>query len=246
MNKFFYKNKSTFLKIKRAFNSFFNIEVTRYPTEQLSRRIALLNHHKIDVILDVGANIGQYGSEMRSIGFKGQIFSFEPIAKAFLLLKKIATKDTKWKVFQYSIGERDGQTTINVAINSVSSSLLDYLPRLTQSAPEAAFLEKETVEIRKLDTLFESLNITNKNIYLKIDTQGYEEMVLLGAKNCLQHITGLQIEMAFEPSYKGTLTYHEMKSKLKSLGFQLHAIENGFFDKQTGKQLEIDGIFFRK
>jgi FkbM family methyltransferase len=245
MNKYLYKNKSSLLKLKRAFNSFFKIEITEYPTEQLSRRIALLNYHEIDVILDVGANIGQYGAEMRNIGFKGDIFSFEPMTKAFQLLKKTASKDPKWNVFQYSLGERDGQTDINISKNSVSSSLLDQLPQLTESAPDAVFLEKETIQIKKLDTVFETLNINNKKIYLKIDTQGYEEMVLQGAENCLKNITGIQIEMAFEPSYKGSLTYHDMKSKLQSLGFQLHAIENGFFDKKTGKQLEVDGIFFR-
>ncbi|MBW4358930.1 FkbM family methyltransferase [Flavobacterium taihuense] len=245
MNKYLYKNKSSLLKLKRAFNSFFKIEITKYPTEQLSRRIALLHYHKIDVILDVGANIGQYGAEMRNIGFEGDIFSFEPMTKAFQLLEKTASKDPKWNVLQFSLGEIDGQTNINISKNSVSSSLLDQLPQLTESAPEAVFLEKEMIQIRKLDTIFETLNINNKKIYLKIDTQGYEEMVLQGAENCLKNIIGIQIEMAFEPSYKGSLTYHEMKSKLKTLGFQLHAIENGFFDKKTGKQLEVDGIFFR-
>lgn len=245
MNTFLYKNKSSLLKLKRAFNSLFKIEVTKYPTETLLRRMALLNHHNIDVLLDVGANIGQYAAEMRTLGFKGQIFSFEPMSKAFEKLNKLASKDPLWQVFPFSLGERDGKATLNIAANSVSSSLLDSLPQLTESAPEASFLEKEIIEIKKLDSIFESLNIENKTIFLKIDTQGYEEMVLLGAEKSLKNISGIQIEMAFEPSYKGTLTYHEMKSKLKSLGFQLHAIENGFFDKKTGKQLEVDGIFFR-
>jgi FkbM family methyltransferase len=245
MNKFIYKNKSTLLKIKRAFNSALGIEITKYPTDELIRRITLLNHHGIDTILDIGANIGQYGGEMRNLGFKGDIFSFEPMKKAFDKLKKNASGDANWKVYNYSIGERDGEASINIAKNSVSSSLLDNLPQLTKSAPEAQFIEKETIEIRKLDSVFDSLNLNGKTIYLKIDTQGYEEMVLLGAENSLKFVKGIQIEMAFIPSYEGAITFDEMKAKLNGLGFNLLALENGFYDKQTGKQIEIDGVFYK-
>jgi FkbM family methyltransferase len=245
MNSFIYKNKSSLLKLKRAFNSFFGIEIIKYPTNELDRRIKLINHYNIDVILDIGANIGQYGSEMRNLGFKGKIISFEPMNKAFEKLQKNAAKDANWVVFNYSIGERDGQTTINVAKNSVSSSLLENLPQLIDSAPEAAFVEKETIEIRKLDNIFEDLDLIGKNIYLKIDTQGYEEMVLQGAEKSLDFVTGIQIEMAFIPSYEGAITFDEMKTKLNDLGFHLMALENGFYDKKTGKQLEIDGLFYK-
>ncbi len=245
MNKFIYNNKSTLLKIKRLFNSVLGIEITKYPTDELSRRIALLKHHNIDVILDIGANIGQYGSEMRNLGFTGEIISFEPMKKAFRKLEKNASGDANWKVYNYSIGERDGQTTINIAKNSVSSSLLENLPQLTDSAPEAKFIEKETIEIRKLDSIYEGFNLSGKNVYLKIDTQGYEEMVLIGAEKSLDFIKGIQIEMAFIPSYEGAITFDEMKAKLNDLGFHLLALENGFYDKKTGKQLEMDGVFYK-
>lgn len=246
MNSFIYNNKSSLLKIKRAFNSLVGIEIVKYPTDELDRRIKLIDNYNIDVILDIGANIGQYGGEMRNLGFKGELLSFEPMKKAFSILEKNASKDKNWKVFNYSIGERNGETTINIAKNSVSSSLLENLPQLTESAPEAAFVEKETIEIKKLDSIFESLNLNGKNVYLKIDTQGYEEMVLIGAEKSLELITGIQIEMAFIPSYEGSITFDKMKTKLNDLGFHLMALENGFYDKKTGKQLEIDGIFYKK
>ena len=246
MNSFIYNNKSSLLKIKRAFNSLVGIEIVKYPTDELDRRIKLINNYNVDVILDIGANIGQYGGEMRNLGFNGEILSFEPMKKAFSILEKNASKDKNWKVFNYSIGERDGQTTINIAKNSVSSSLLENLPKLTECAPEAAFVEKETIEIKKLDSIFESLNLNGKNVYLKIDTQGYEEMVLIGAEKSLEFVTGIQIEMSFIPSYEGSITFDNMKTKLNNLGFHLLALENGFYDKKTGKQLEIDGIFYKK
>ncbi|WP_395052701.1 FkbM family methyltransferase [Flavobacterium sp.] len=246
MNSFILKNKSTLLKLKRGFNSIFGIEIVKYPTHELDRRIKLIKSYNIDVILDIGANIGQYGSEMRNLGFKGEILSFEPMKNAFKKLQKNASSDSKWRVFNFSLGERNGETTINIAKNSVSSSLLDNLPQLIESAPDAEFVEKETIEIKKLDSIFDSLNLSGKNIYLKIDTQGYEEMVLLGAEKTLDKVTGLQIEMSFIASYKGSITFDEMKNKLNLMGFKLLALENGFYDKKTGKQLEVDGVFFNE
>lgn len=245
MNSFILKNKSTLLKLKRTFNSLFGIEIIKYPTNELDRRIKLINNYKIDVILDIGANIGQYGGEMRNLGYKGEIISFEPMKKAFYKLQKNSSRDTNWKIYNYSIGEKDGQTTINVSKNSVSSSLLNNLPQLIDSAPEATFIEKEEIEIRKLDSIFESLGLEDKNVFLKIDTQGYEEMVLKGAEKSLQFVKGIQMEMCFVPSYEGAPTFDIMKKKLNDLDFQLLALENGFYDKKTGRQLEIDGVFFK-
>ena len=245
MNDFIYKNKAILLKIKHFFNSFTGIEIKKYPTPELDRRIKLLTDHNIDVVLDVGANIGQYGSELRNIGYKGQIISFEPTSDAFSKLKKASSKDSLWEIHNISLGERDGESTINISKNSVSSSILKDLPQLTNSAPEATFVKTETIIINKLDSLFSKLNLKNKKIYLKIDTQGYEKMVLDGAKNSLHNITGIQIEMALIPSYEGSLTFEEMSNFLKSLDFKLTSIESGHYDKKTGKLLEVDGVFFK-
>lgn len=245
MNNFIYKNKSLLLKLKRAFNNSCGVELLRYPTPELDRRIKLLNNNNIDVVMDVGANIGQYGSELRNIGYKGRIISFEPTSEAFAKLEKTALKYNLWEVYNMSLGERDGESTINIAKNSVSSSILKDLPLLTDSAPEATFIRKETIKIKKLDSIFEDLNLEGKNIYLKIDTQGYEKMVLDGAVSSLKKIIGIQIEMALIPSYEGSLTFEEMSEVLKKLGFKLKTIESGHYNKKTGELIEVDGVFFK-
>lgn len=245
MNQFIYKNKSFLLKIKRFFNSTFGIEIIKYPTPELDRRIKLLKNYNIDTVLDVGANIGQYGSELRNIGFNGKIISFEPTSDAFKKLEKLAKNDKNWDVHNFSLGDFDGETEINIAKNSVSSSMLESLPQLTLSAPDAKFINKETITVKKIDSIFDELDLKNKNIYLKIDTQGYENMVINGAKNSLAQIMGIQIEMALIPTYEGAITFEEMIKKLKSFNFNTTSIESGYYDKNTGKLLEVDGVFFK-
>ena len=245
MNNFIYKNKRFLLKIKRKLNAISGLEIVKYPTPELDRRIKLLQHYNIDVIIDVGANIGQYGSEMRNIGYKGRIISFEPTSEAFEKLKKTSKNDSLWEIHHSSLGERDGKTSINISKNSVSSSLLDSLPELTESAPDASFVKKEEIDIKKLDSLFDSLNVKNKNVYLKIDTQGYESLVLEGAKESLKNILGIQLEMALIPSYDGAITFQEMTTKLNGFGFHLMTVESGFYDKISGKLMEVDGVFYK-
>ena len=245
MHPFFYKYKSFFLKLKRGFNSTFGIEIIKFPTPELDRRIKLFNYHEIDLVLDIGANIGQYGSELRSIGYNGKIISFEPTSEAFAKLERLSKKDSNWDVYNYSLGEFDGKSEINISKNSVSSSILNSLPQLIESAPEAVFIKKESITVKKIDSIFKELDLANKNIYLKIDTQGYENMVLDGAKESLQHILGLQIEMALIPTYENGITFEEMISKLKKNNFTTTSIESGYYDKKTGKLLEVDGIFFK-
>lgn len=245
MNSFIYKNKSSLLRVKRKFNSIFGIELIKYPTAELDRRIKLLNHYKIDVVLDVGANIGQFGSELRNIGFAGKIISFEPTSEAFKKLEKMARNDDLWQINNFSLGEFDGETIINISKNSVSSSILKNLPQLIESAPNAVFTSTENIVVKKLDTIFDELQLDGKNIFLKIDTQGYESMVILGAENSLQKIAGLQVEMALIPTYEKSVPFHDLSQKLVNKGFKITSIESGYYDKITGKLLEVDGVFFR-
>jgi FkbM family methyltransferase len=243
---FIYRNKSFFLKLKRHFNRIFNIELLKYPTPELDRKVKLLNFYKIDVVLDVGANIGQFGSELRNIGYKGRIISFEPTINAFKKLKKLANNDINWEVHHLSLGEKDGETTINLSENSVSSSILESLPELTAAAPKAKFINTEHININQLDTIFYSLGLEGKRIFMKMDTQGYEKNILEGAKNSLKKIIGIQLEMALLPTYQNALNFDEMHQYVTDLGFKLESIESGYSNQQTGQLLEVDGIYFKK
>lgn len=81
---------------------------------------------------------------------------------------------------------------------------------------------------------------------MKIDTQGYENMVLNGALDSLKKIKIIQIEMSLIQTYEGTLSFEQMIEKLTALGFKLISIESGYYDKKTGNLLEVDGVFIKK
>ena len=219
------------------------VQVKRYPDADLKRRMRIVHHFKIDTLLDVGANAGQYAKQMRELGYAKRIISFEPVQEAFQQLSKAAKHDGSWIVNQYALGDKEETVTINVSQNSFSSSILNILPEHVQSAPSSAFIAQQETRIKKLDTVFDSFTTGSNNIMLKIDVQGFEKKVLAGAEDSLQKIKIIQLEMSLVPLYQNEWLFHEVLEYLTQKGFQLYSLENGFFNKETGQLLQADGIF---
>lgn len=189
-------------------------------------RIRLMNFHGIKTVLDVGANVGQFGAETRSYGFKGDLISFEPLSRAFADLKHRASTDARWRVFNYALGDRDGTAEINVSANSMSSSLLAMRSEHVKAAPEAGYVGSEQIRLHRLDTVI--CDIADPDhagpLLLKLDTQGSEYAVLQGAQETLPRIAGLQVEMSLSPLYEGEKLFEEMVPYICSLGFSLVSI----------------------
>jgi FkbM family methyltransferase len=208
-------------------------------------RRQLFQTFQIDTVLDVGANVGQFAGDLREdVHFTGRICSFEPLSSAYSILEAKARKDPKWQTFNYALGNAEEKKTIHIANNSQSSSLLAMLPAHVQSAPESRYVAQETITVRKLDSIYPELCSQSRNIFLKIDTQGYESFVLEGAARSLPLIHTLQLELSNVPLYDGQLLFHELYSMLAKTGYSLVAIEPGF-TAPTGEILQLDGIFHK-
>ncbi len=212
----------------------------------LENRVKLLNHFNIQTILDIGANTGQFAYYTREFGYKNKIISFEPQTDAYNILKKFAKNDPDWQTVNSAIGNMDGEIEINISSNSQSSSILDIMPAHLKSAPESFYEKKEDVGIHKLDTVIGDYVDDLEKTYLKIDTQGYEKNVLDGAKESLEKIKGLQLELSFVELYKGETLITDMLNLINEMGFTMFSLEPGFYDKKTGRLLQVDGIFYRE
>jgi FkbM family methyltransferase len=222
------------------------IQIKKYPPLDFRNRISLIKNHNINKIIDIGANSGIYGLEMRKLGFSGEIISFEPLSDAFRLLSKNSSNDDHWQILNCAVGDIDGETLINISKNSVSSSILEMLPLHFENAKNSVYIKKEKIKICRLDTVFDNYYQPEDQIFLKIDTQGYEKNVLEGAIKSIPKIRGMQLELSLVSLYKGSPQYLEMLEYINSLGFQLFSIENGFYEAKTGRLMQIDGIFFRE
>ena len=219
------------------------VQLKRYPDTDLRRRIQIIRHYGIDLVFDVGANRGQYARGLRKLGYSNEIVSFEPLSTAFRLLEQTAVHDKKWKVNNYALGNEDGSSVINVSENSFSSSILNMKELHLNAAPAAKYVHQQEIQIKRLDTVFDSFYRPDSRVMMKIDTQGYEKQVIDGAGGSLKNILLLQLEMSMAELYENELLFNEMINYLDQKGFRLVSLENGFYNPETGELLQVDGIF---
>ncbi len=225
----------------------YDVSPFRPDTNPLARRRRLIEEYAIDIVLDVGANTGQYAMELRNdLKFRGDIVSFEPLSSAFKQLERNARSDHRWRTLNCALGDTEGTTEINISNNSYSSSILDMLPKHVESAPDSVYGGRETIVIRKLDSIFESICAPDSKIYLKMDVQGFESKVIKGAENALRRIGTVQLEMSLAPLYEGEFQFGEMHDLMLAKGYHLVSLEPGFSDKGTGQMLQVDGIYRRR
>ena len=230
-------------KTVKTILKYWGYQINKYHEED---KLKIINQFSINKLFDVGANIGQYSQYMREIGFNKKIISFEPLKTAYQTLAEVASKDNNWIVNNYALGNENAESMINVSGNSFSSSILNMLPEHINRAPESKYIAKEKIEIKKLDSVFNNYYVEGDNVMLKIDTQGYEKNVILGAGNVLNKISIIQLEMSVIGLYENETSFIEMINFLDSKGFELFSLENGFSDSKTGRLLQLDGLFVNK
>lgn len=214
-------------------------------------RIGLHEHRRfryygISRVIDVGANAGQFGEYLRKyVGFTGEIISFEPLSSAFKLLEMTACRDAKWKALNCGLGDMNGSLKINISANSASSSFLEILPACEAAVPTSGYISYETVNVQTLDSVFWKYCKKSDNVYLKIDTQGFEKQVLDGGLSVLPHIATVELELSLIPLYQDQMLFPEMCELMSGLGYTLVSLEPEFWDPSSGKLLQVNGTFHR-
>jgi FkbM family methyltransferase len=211
------------------------------PNEKWLRRF--LSRQDFGLVFDVGANTGQFAQELRHLGYRRRIVSFEPLTQAFAELRRNAEGDPLWEAEKAAIGARDGTTEICVSGNLLSSSILAMLPRHLEAAPQSAFVGKEQVQIRTLDSIVGERRCEGEKIFLKIDTQGYEKAVLEGARTILCCVAAVMMEMSLTPLYEGETLFPDMLRHMRDRGFVLVRVETAFADPASGEILQVNGYF---
>lgn len=167
--------------------------------------LKVFRSRQIDCVLDVGANIGQYGSFLREIGYSGHIVSFEPVNTAFEELLTKSENDSKWTCLNVALSNESKLSEINVYEGSQFSSFLETSEYAISKWSDIGAAKRELVKSVCLDDVFPELNDSLQcgNFYLKLDTQGFDLNVFRGAKQSLRHIHAMQSELSLISVYKG-------------------------------------------
>ena len=210
--------------------------------------LRFVQERQITLLLDAGANAGQYARGLRDLGYRGRIVSFEPLAEAFSVLEKTAATDAQWQCRRVALGDADrADAEFHVAGYSECSSLLPMHARHVSALPASAYQRTEHVRVARLDSLRAELPLHPADrLWLKLDVQGYEKHVLLGAEKTLAQVQVIDTELSLVSLYDGQPLIGEMLTFLERAGFEPISLENGFIEPQTGKALQVDALFARR
>lgn len=184
----FYDYKFKNNKIKIIQTNYFGVEMLVRANEDVGKAILLkrfeaeelkylsINLASNAVILDIGANTGFFSLMLAAMSSNNQVHAFDPIKinVDLLAVSKDINKLNNITINQTCVGDIDGVVEFSVAADSAYSSIID--------SGRKEELEKIIYPICQLNTYIEKANL-KKLDFIKIDVEGAEKLVLLGAGN---------------------------------------------------------------
>jgi FkbM family methyltransferase len=179
---------------------------------------------RIDCVLDVGANFGQFRDFVVKAGWNGPVVSFEPVKKYYNAIK--ARAPSSWLCLNYALGSADGTAEIETydlpGFSSIREGDTAAMATLFDRAPVVN--GREAIEVHRLSSVLQHVAPQAKSILLKSDTQGYDLEVFRGAAGVLDRISALWVELSFQPTYKGAPGYKEALAEFERAGFAVSAM----------------------
>lgn len=213
-----------------------------------------LNEIQSPILFDVGANIGQTINRFKKLSKEAIIHSFEPIKKDFQVLQYKFKDDKNIFLNNIALGEKEYEKKKLFSNNLPGSSSFSKLIPKTEWIkrrsfthnidPEKAFDKEVECKVMTLDDYCKNKQIQKIDV-LKIDTQGYEDKVLVGAKKLIENkkINYIEIEIIFNNIYESKLNFLEIEKHLIPFGYKLFAISNpgNLYDDYI---FQVDAIYY--
>jgi FkbM family methyltransferase len=202
---------------------------------------------KSPVIFDIGAHFGETATQYRRIYPKGIIHCFEPSPDSIRAFRANIREDPRIMLHPYAVGDQPGASTLHVNKNSGTNSLLAS-SKDAESYWGKGLLETVstvTVDTTTVDMFCEENKIPHIDI-LKMDVQGGEYGILLGAKGMLSRhrVSLIFTEIILCPTYDGQHPVHEYLGWLDGCGYKLYGFYRPIW---RGMQLlQSDFIFIPK
>jgi FkbM family methyltransferase len=206
---------------------------------------SVLQRQRVNHVIDVGANTGQFGQFMRTI-YSGRMSSFEPVSSVFESLCRVGKGDSQWTAYQCALGSRADTANIRVADRSNFSSFLQTNEFCVERFGErSAGTREETVKVLRLDEVLAEISPwpTDERIYLKMDTQGFDMEVFEGLGDRLSNVVALQSEVSLIPIYDHMPHWTECITTFERAGFGIA----GMFpvNRDRGRVIEYDCVLIR-
>ncbi len=230
--------------------SLFNLQLHRMPTAEQLKQIAeaerrktlWLRNMKLETILDIGANTGQFAKSMHELFPEATLYSFEPLKDCYEELLVQFKNVPQFQAFNVALGDETGVVEMHRSEYSPSSSLLSMNDLHKTSFPYTKKEILQKVDLVCLDDIASRLEL-RKPMLVKLDVQGYEDKVISGGKSVIGQADIVITELSVEQLYDGQPLFDEIYKTMTSMGFQYRGNYDQLCSPDDGRVLQVDGIF---
>lgn len=200
--------------------------------------------HEFRLVLDVGANRGQFALVAARRFPQAALVCFEPLSGPRETLERALHWHRDLEVTPCAVSTRAGEAEFVISRADDSSSLLAMTETQAQHFPGTEAAGRTVVQTARLDDLV-APERRLRPCLLKIDVQGAELDVLNGASSVLGAVDAVLVECSFVELYRGQALAGEIVDALHGRGFLLTALCSPVADR-SGRVLQADLLFERR
>lgn len=203
---------------------------------------AFLTGHAFDVIVDVGANRGQFSLAARGWQPQAHIIAFEPLPRAAQVYRAVFDGHRDVTLHPAAIALSRGESPMQLSGREDLSSLLGISPLQSEYFPGTQAAGTTNVRTAPLADFVSADDLCGTAV-LKIDVQGFELEVLKASLPLLPLFRHVYVEASFVPLYQGQALAHEVIRFLQDQGFVLKGFYNPYFAPGSGNAIQADLLF---
>jgi FkbM family methyltransferase len=188
--------------------------------------------YRMEVIFDVGANVGQSAQHYLQWFPGAFIYCFEPVSESFLVLEQNLKGQDRVRCVNLALGSSSGRA--EMALEGLSP-MFQVRAKPNEVSPESE-VRIESVSLDTIDHFCKEGEI-DRISYLKVDTEGWDLEVLRGSSRMLerQAIDLVEVEAGMNPGNTRHVPFERLKDFLQSSGYLLFGIYQQVHEWPTKK-----------
>lgn len=191
------------------------------------------------LVIDGGANVGQFARAVAETFPEARVVSFEPLPEAAAAFRTHFAGEPRVRLVEAALGAEGGTLSLGRNPYSLASSALRVLDGDALVRPHAEQIE---VTVVCLDDALDG--DVPPSALLKLDLQGYELEALRGADATLGRVGHVLLEVALRPSYAGEPSFETLLDVLRPYGFRFLRPLDVLHDP-NGEIVQMDALFGR-
>ena len=192
------------------------------------------------LVIDVGANVGQFSLMVRGLLPETEIIAFEPLAEPAERYRRLFRGDQHTRLNVCAIGPAVGKADIHVSKRMDSSSLLPISTSQVDLFPGTEEVGVRTISVQRLTDIVDRKELPESTM-LKIDVQGFELGVLQSAVPLLPSISWVYVEVSYVPLYEGQCLADQVAAFLERNGFK--PVQRNNVVSVGGAEIQADLLF---